>query len=332
MLSILEINRADQEEWADIWARCDYATYFHSPEWMLTWEKYYDGLITSKTQRVTFSDGKSAVLIISAKTRLNGWFCIHESSPGHSYGGWISIDDLTTEHSDLLSSYLCENYPNLIWRINPFNPHPTSLIDKYSLKDDRTFTVPLNLSWKELHGKLKRRKILKKVKSAEKHNLTLRKLQSNSVADYQKIYKDAQARWNKKGQLGAVYDISLFESFFKSNYCDFWGVFQGDELICAGPVFRSKTHVACWLTLAKTESLNIKPYEFFYYYLIHYYKEREYTWFDFNPSGGLRGLEYFKEGLATTEFSCPVLDTRSSLLVMLQNAKSYLPVFRKKES
>ncbi|MEX1122289.1 MAG: GNAT family N-acetyltransferase, partial [Balneolales bacterium] len=113
-------------------------------------------------------------------------------------------------------------------------------------------------------------------------------------------------------------------SFFKSEYCDFWGVFHDSRLICAGPVFRSKAHVVCWLTLAKTEYLPKKPYEFFYYNLISYYKGQGYSWFDFNPSGGLKGLEHFKKGFATTEFPCPVLDTRPAYMVVLQNIKSSL--------
>jgi len=38
--SIVSVSGASYAEWKETWRDCDYATYFHSPEWAQLWERY----------------------------------------------------------------------------------------------------------------------------------------------------------------------------------------------------------------------------------------------------------------------------------------------------
>ncbi|MEX0686983.1 MAG: GNAT family N-acetyltransferase [Balneolales bacterium] len=319
-ITIVESKKADFQEWNDVWKNCEYATYFHSPDWLRIWEIYSNGNISTVSQKISFSDGKSAILVISTKYRLGKIISIHESSPGHNYGGWISRDTLNPEHKELLTYYLIKHYPNLIWRVNPFEQQ-FSIVDK-RLQNDQTYAVPLEQPWGELYNLLNRSKLPKKVRKAERNKLELQKISPDSLDDYMEIYHDAKVRWKKKHDIGSIYTKELFNLLVHSEHCDFWGVYHRNNLICAGPFLKSSTHVVVWGVFALSASLHMRPFEFIYYNLICYYRDKGYKWFDFNPSGKRKGVEEFKQQFATKELICPVLDTRSAPLKLVQKAKS----------
>ena len=320
MLKIKQIITASTEGWHHTWSNCDYATFFHSPEWSHIVKKYSDGVIEPVTKKILFNDDTSAFFILTATKGLKGFVDVYESAPLGVYGGWISTYSLTEQHSALIESYIIDNYPNLIWRINPFHPHNSYLKNHKKLKYDTSFAVSLKTSMDDLQKNI-RRNTRRNINKANKLDLSIKMIEHQQVADYYNIYLQTLNRWVKKGEAKSHYRIEMFQQLFESDNCDFWGVFQDQLLICAGPILKSKNHVVTWLGLTHNDYLNKGINQFFYYHLIRYYKDQGFAWFDFNPSSNLKGVEHYKKGFPTTELPSPVLDSRSIILKVLQQSK-----------
>lgn len=318
---ITEDAPAERSDWHHVWKNCDYATFFHSPDWMDAVCNYSGGGVTSFSRKITFNDGKSVILILSVTKGLKGLMHVYESAPLGVYGGWISTDTLTGKHSELISALLRRKFPNLIWRANPFDPLASTYTNQKGFKTDLTFVVPLKSHPDELFKKF-RRNTLRNIRKAEAKNLLWQKIQAHHIPEYYDIYIQAQERWKSKDGLTTRYGIQIFESLFRSDHCDFWGIFDNQKLICAGPILKSKNHTVSWLGLTHNDYLNTGAYEFFYYNIIRHYQEQGYTWFDFNPSSGLKGVEHFKKGFATVELPAPIMDSRSAILKGLQKTGS----------
>lgn len=314
---------ASSSEWQRVWEQCDYATYFHSPEWIDILHSYSGENITPYSRQITFSDGKSAILVLSATKVVKGWITVYESAPLSVYGGWISADSLNDKHAALITSLWHKKYPRFIWRANPFHPLVATFLSQKGFKEDHTYAVPLQKYRNDLIKKL-RRNTLRNIRKAEKMEFSFDKIQEHHISDYYDIYKQSQERWKGNGGSRSHYGIEIFKSLYNSPHCDFWGVFNEKQLICAGPILKSSNHAVSWLGLAHKDFMSSGTYEFFYYQIIQYYQHQNFTWFDFNPSSGLKGVDHFKKGFATVKLSAPILDRRPAILKGLQNIRSLL--------
>ena len=120
-ITIKKIENTPDSMWDRLWWDCKYATYFHSREWAEVLSKYTKGKIQPDPLLITFSDGKQAILPLSSRKSYKGLIKTSLSSPLGTYGGWISVDELNSEHAALLVEYLTNKLGNLIWRINPYD-------------------------------------------------------------------------------------------------------------------------------------------------------------------------------------------------------------------
>ena len=109
---------ATKDEWDEIHNASDYSTYFHSREWYEHWAKHPDLLGASRcaaaAELVHFSDGSRALLPLLDLGSIG-----YISSPGGTYGGFISSDSLDDSHFTILRSQY-KNYSGLQMRFNPF--------------------------------------------------------------------------------------------------------------------------------------------------------------------------------------------------------------------
>jgi hypothetical protein len=119
---IRDVGLASNDEWDFHWKGCNVATYFHSREWAEVWERYTRGRMRPEPRIITFSDGTSALFPVSSYKSYRGLIKQYISSPGGTFGGWISIDDLSVAHGELLAEHLRDRFTNLSWRPNPYDP------------------------------------------------------------------------------------------------------------------------------------------------------------------------------------------------------------------
>lgn len=306
MIRITEIQSASEEEWQKAWETCAYSCFSHSPEWTAMWSACYFGAIAPVCKKLTFSDGATAILVLSEKKVAGNLLSVFESAVQHGYGGLLSSDHLEKSHFQEARAYAQKHFPTLIWRCNPFSEEDVPFTGAH-VKEDYTYAVNLMRDSDELQEQLTQKKIATKVRAAERKGLRLAQLSEDQLPLYLELYENAISRWKSQGKSVTRYPDQIFEAFIQSDFCDFQGVWRHDELICAGPMLKSNVHVVSWLALAKTEALALKPYEFLYYHVIFEYKNKGFHWFDFHPSGGNPGVDRFKERFATDILPAPVL-------------------------
>src|SRR4030042_4726078 len=118
---ILNIQPANVNEWDEMWQKCDYSTYYHSRQWAEIVNAYTRGEITPEPKIIIFSDGKRVLIPLLSQKKYLGLIKDYYSSYDGTYGGQISDDQLTPEHTSLIKNYLTKELGDLRWRINPFD-------------------------------------------------------------------------------------------------------------------------------------------------------------------------------------------------------------------
>lgn len=305
-LKITNVANATDTEWDNIWENCEYATFFHSREWAEIWKQYTQGRFYPAAKILSFSDGTKVLLPLSRQKIAKGWMRSYISSPGGTYGGWLAEQPLSAEHLALLSRYMTTQLGNLFWVINPFAPQPhLNSINRDLTESNPTYVFDLSQDWDSLLRRMNKKQIPKAVRKAQRYDLQMEKLGAKDVPAYFEIYQNCQQRWKGSGDF---YSIEMFDLIVRSRHCDFWGVKTPDGgLVCAGPIFKSKRHAVAWLSLAQPDKLMMRPHEFFYYHLFRWYKDQNFRWFDFNPSGGHPGVDAFKKKFGTDILPCPTV-------------------------
>lgn len=306
-LKVADARLATADEWDHIWENCIFATYYHSREWAEMWHKYSQGRMRPDAEIITFSDGKSVLLPLSSRRILRGLFKQYISSPAGTFGGWLSINELSESHGRLLYEYIMSHYGNLTWRLNPYNPLEAGLNIKGVEKDE---TQALNLEcgfeaiykgWTKGHASAATKARKAGVEISEATTL-------QDWLDYYAIYEDSLKRWGESAS--SHYDWSLFQYMFdlSSFNIKLWLATFDAQIVAGALCFYARKHVGYWHGAASANYFNLRPVNLLMYEVIKESCEHDYKWFDFNPSGGHQGVRAFKKSFGAEELGCPVVN------------------------
>lgn len=289
--------KADMWDW--IWWNCPYSTYFHSREWAEIWSRYNKETMSPQPILIKFNDGTKALLPISLSNKR------YVSSPAGTYGGWLSIDPLTRKHSALLIEYIL-SLGKLRWRINPYDElavHKNMPVSRY----DETHTLHLSNGFDDIfsHWAPEHRR---KARKALREGISVRS--ANNQKDWRAYfgtYEDTLRRWGKKAKYS--YSWELFEDMYrrKSSHIKLWVAEYQDTIVGGALNLHSKHHVAGWHAAVLEQYLPLSPAVLIQYTAIAHACEREYRWYDFNPSGGHSGVVLFKKGFGAITLPSPVI-------------------------
>lgn len=317
-IEIADLRAATVSEWKYIWEDCDYATYFHSHEWAMIWQKYTRGKTKPMSTLITFSDGRNALLPFSRQSVFLGWIKRYISSPAGTFGGWLSLDELSAEHGRLLYEHILANHPNLIWRLNPFDSIAMNIKSEVASPDqtqvlslDRGFSA-IYKDWTKGHSSA--------VRKAQKLGVEIREADSTQDwKDYYCIYEDSIRRWGSLAS--SAYRWSLFQcmSELLSPNIKLWLATYGGKVVSGALCFYAKRHVVYWHGAALSEFFNLRPVNMLLYRIIEHACNNGYQWFDFNPSGGHESVSNFKKSFGAQFRSAPVITRSSPSLLFLQN-------------
>lgn len=321
-LKITEARLARSEEWDRIWGNCGYATYFHSREWAELWQKYTQGKLSPEAKIIIFSDGKSVLLPFSSQRILKGFVKQYISSPAGTYGGWLSIDELSANHGRLLHEYIATHYKNLIWRLNPYNASEISQNTK-KVKADETHTLNLECGFESIYkgwtkGHASAARKARKAGVEVREAITLQ-----DWKDYYNIYENSLKRWGDSAS--SSYNWSFFKNMFdlSSSNIKLWlAIFDG-QIIAGALCFYAKKHVAYWHGSALSKFFNLRPVNLLMYEVIKNSCEGGFQWFDFNPSGGHEGVRNFKKSFGAEVMACPVINRCNKSAELLHRILCY---------
>jgi len=316
-VSIKKIYSASNNEWDQIWEQCDYATFYHSRFWAQVWVQYLKGKIVQDPLVIEFSDHKKALLPLSCHKIAGGLFRRYLSSPARTYGGPISLDSLEPDHIDLISQYLLNNCPNLILRINPFDS-PLYVKELQPTVSDETHVLDLSAnmddifsSWTKGHRSA--------VPKARKMGITIRLGDSeNDWKQYYEIYLSSFQRWGD--QATSKYGWEFFKAFFEleTPHVKLWLAEYQNKPIAGAVILYAKKHAVYGYSAALEEYFEMRPVNLLIYEIIKGASEGNYSWFDFNASGGHQGVINFKKSFGSQKLPCSIVDHQSHLLKFLE--------------
>jgi hypothetical protein len=301
------------QEWQDTWSSCDYAPYFHSPEWAQIWNTASKGQIQPAPQIIRFTDGAKALIPLSFRYQYGKLVKQYVSSPEGTYGGWISQDPLDVAHSALLVDYLLKKCRNLCWLVNPYDKN----VFKTGISRGNYQTHALNLSagFDALVRKFSRGN-LRAIDKARDHGIITRTASSlDEWREYFNVYSDALQRWGKKGG----YQWALFEELYrrKSRNISLRIAMYKDRVVAGTVCFFSKQHTAGWHMTTLNDYMEYSPANLLNYENIKDSVERGHEWYDFNPSGGHKGVIAWKEKFGPETLDCPLIWSHSSTMQRL---------------
>jgi len=324
-IAITNIREASSDEWDTIWRACEYATYFHSREWAEIWNVYSDRKIQPHPLLITFSDSKSALLPLTKQNRLKGLISVYLSSSAGTFGGWISQDRIGLSHAELLGDYLTGKLGNLIWRINPYDKSATCLLKKGLKIDcfDETQMLFLNKGFEETCKQWTKEQtsLIRAVRKAQKEGVTVKLADTRSDwQTYYRIYEDSLRRWGKR--LDEGYDLRLFETLFtrRSPYIKLWLAMNNGVTLAGALCFYANRHAVYWHGAALEKYLNLRPVNLLMFEIIKDACDNRYSWFDFNPSGGYKGVVAFKNSFGPALLPCPVIERSTALYKIVKMA------------
>ncbi|MEJ7784521.1 MAG: GNAT family N-acetyltransferase [Solirubrobacteraceae bacterium] len=307
--AIARVEPAEPETWDCVWGICSYSTYFHSREWAEIWSAYHDGCIRPAARHVTFTDGLTALLPLSRRRRGRTPLYEYASSPGGTFGGWLSEDELGARHRQLLARYLVTHCRDLVWRRNPYDAHESGApLGAWS--DDDTQALRLTDGFATvLRGSTKGHRSAFSKAAREGVSVSLASTRSEWQAFYD-LYAQSVRRWEARAT--SSYDLRLLEIMWRreSPNIKLWLATHADKPVAGALCLYAPRHVAYWLGAVDQEALALRPVQRVVYGAIEDACATGQEWFDFNPSGGHVGVSAFKKGFGTIRLPAPVLVAR----------------------
>jgi hypothetical protein len=314
-LKIASIHPASNAEWDTIWTDCYYSTFFHSREWAEIWDSYTHGALTPSPRKVAFSDGAEVILPFVRQRIAKGVFYQYQSSPGGTFGGWISTATLTPSHCELLVDQFSK-YCDLIIRHNPYFPGYDALANSSfnRMQKDETHVLDLSLGFDQVlkHWKKER---LRGVRKAEKEGVQVTAAKSEKDwQQYYSAYQDSLARWGDSAT--SNYSWLLFKQLYERHSANIklWIAIRERKIIAGVLCFYSKRHAVYWHGATFRDCLRFQPVSLLMHESIRDACAQGYAWYDFNPSGGHEGVKKMKEAYGGVAVPCPTYYFNSPLV------------------
>jgi len=304
------IRKASENEWEDIFQQCEYATYFQSKEWASIWEEYTRGVLSPNPQMITFADGKKALLPFSQRKSLGGLLKHYISSPGGTFGGWLSPDNLTKDHARTLTNILVTKFKKITLRVNPYNELLAYSFQNQG-KEDVTHVLHLADGYDSIYKQWSKNKgsMIRKLNRAKRAGVIVRPAETwEHWHEYYSCYASSLKRWGNNAT--SRYTIELFEIMFKlkSSNIRLWLALHDAKVICGAMCFYARKHAVYWHGAALSESFSLRPVNLLMSEAIKKACDEGYRWFDFNPSGGHAGVQAFKESFKAEPRRCPLVE------------------------
>jgi hypothetical protein len=281
---------ASPEVWKEIYESCDYATYFHSPEFSNS-IKIIQPKTKIGTRLIEFNDNKRALLLLHQELSFKGLLTFNNSLSFSGYGGWISGDELGTTHTDLLLEYIKKL--NIYIRINPFDT--SNAYKKLRTDADYAHILDLRRDYAIIHKNYNRNR-KRDIVNAEKNGVTFSG--AASAADWKEfyeIYLKALAKWGDNARNKRPWPF--WETLMKSNpdNVKLYTVNYDSKIIAGVVCLSGKRKITEYYRVFLDDYKHLTPVSF----LIDQVIQRsigQYDYFDFMSSGKVDHIIAFKSG------------------------------------
>lgn len=289
--------------WTVISQHAQGATFFHTPAWSEILEITFDSW-QNATIAVEFSDGNLVVLPQMRRKLPNPFNGYTESMLPGVYGGPLFFQTPNEEHWKVVWNIVSGLSDTIVYG----NPYLQYVGEPSAIRRSK-FTQVLDLTpgfdeiWRGF-----RKGHRADVKAARREGVEVTPATSlQEVNDYYKTYQDALERWGKGAR--GFYPRELFYNLFhRPEYGEatkLWAAHLSGEVIGGAWVLYHNNHAVYWHAVVHSEYMFYHPAHLLVATAIEDACDRGFHWFDFNPSGGLKGVVHFKKGFGAQrlEFS-----------------------------
>lgn len=291
-------NNVDFNEWQEIVNKCKYSTFFHTPTWSKIFIETYPNMKIA-TKKFVLDDQTRVILpLISTRTGI-GLFSSYFSNIAGVYGGIVSERKIEKKEINEIFTFLTSRKIARILIVgNPFFDY--ILPEQFRVKVDFTHILKLGEDKEKLWANYKssvRTRIRKAIK-----NGAVYKESNNNINEWKKyysIYMEALKRWGNKAT--SHYPFSLFENMFKLRdpNIKLWFVIFDGKVVGGCLTFYHNEHCVLWHSSFLSDYFKYGISNFLYHNIILDAKEKGYKYYDFNPSGGHKGVVEFKKTFGT---------------------------------
>ncbi len=133
------------------------------------------------------------------------------------------------------------------------------------------------------------------------------------LKEYFGVYRNSLSRWGKSESQG--FPFRLFEALYATPGVEFWTVKLPSKMIVAGGIFLYwNRNVTYWQGAMLIDHKAVCPSHFLLDQVMENSRRRGCQLFDFNPSGGLKGVEAFKASFGAHREPAPRWTWRHRLL------------------
>jgi hypothetical protein len=288
------IKKPSLELWEQVVSRSEYATFFHTHTWaQIVVETYPQFHIATKG--FVLDDGAIAIVPMVATVERNRYFKWYESMFPGVYGGVIAERSLTqTEINQIFQHLIRMNTASLQMTGNPFAAYepPTN----YSRITEFTHVLSLKEGFDAIFSNYtseKKRYIVKAQKMKVEMGIARTEQEFKS---YYRVYEDTLRRWGDKTLVR--YPYRLFERIYqhRSDSIRLWLAKVNGEIVSGNLTFYQNRHVVYWHGATLESHFSYHPAPLLTTAIIRDACQRGYGYYDMNPSGGLKGVEHYKEG------------------------------------
>lgn len=226
-----------------------------------------------------------------------------------------------------------------------YDRYTAQACDGVELTEDRTHFIrceegfdAILKGWSDGQGKIKR-----KIKKAQRSGVRVRRsVSSRDMAAYYNLYLMNTRRWSPPPS--HIYKSAFFEILlgsrsiknpkFKKNdaiypFSEMWIAELGKKIVAGAIVLTGRQHMAYWHGVSDTDYYSLRPVNLLISEIIRECCRREISWFDFNPSMGIPGVEQFKKSFGAETADCPVLSRRNQKIKLLSLAGDILQRVKK---
>jgi hypothetical protein len=284
--------------------------------------------VSSCPKLVKFSDGAEALLPLCFEKKAGGLLSRYASSTQGTYGGWLTQRPLTMQHACLLVDWLTrQQRRSLVWRLNPFDELAlrAGVASNLQCKSDETHALRLTSDPDELLKSFKSsyRSQIKKAAASGSFSVT----PATTLAEwkaYYEIYQNSLQRWGEEPEAG--YGWNLFEYLFRldSPHIKLWLARYEGKVVSGDLCMYAAKHVAYWHGSTLQDHLRTSVSKLLKYEVMKDACRRGYTWYDFNPSAGLVGVKFFKEGFNPEVLAAPIVYVDTPVKWLVRSCASQL--------
>ena len=314
------VRPASMGEWRRAHDLDDHATFFDGPAWSELWETCSDGSARPRPLRLSFDDGREAILgITRMPSRIPG-VMRDQLSPEGNCGGWVTPDVLDVRHLRALIDVIFGS-ASCIWRIGPTRRRVQQLAEA-NCRRELTHVIELadglDAARSRWHGAARRSAAVARRRGARLVQATTRR----QWEAYTGLYRATISRWDKPL---FTYDERLFDELprLSDRGVQLWLV-EADGRPCAGAVVvLHRQHAVWWHGASAPErchgAANLLQWD-----LLEELVTAGVRTYDLNGSGPLPGVVRFKESLGASAQPVLAYERRHPLERAASNVKQFL--------